>query len=149
MNAQTVKTLKPSATHKFCSGDFTPDENIIKKGKIILIIKTLFNAVVIPNGDFAIYTNEYPADGRGNPLEEDDPRIEEWDFYEFGDLIIETANKKYVFKTINRAQKVVEELIDKISEMKNANEVLVIDIGALGGRDAEDPDTFELEVLEK
>ena len=115
----------------------------------MIIIKSLFNAVVLDEGtDFAVYENDYPADKFGNPLAADDPALESLQFYEFGDLIIETKTMKYIFEKIYESYQVSAELVERLSE-KKPGENLVIDIGTLGNADEENPESYDLVVVTK
>lgn len=115
----------------------------------MIVIKTLFDAVFLDdNTDFAVYRYEYSADKFGNQLSPDDPAIDSLHYYEYGDLIIETKDMKYIFKKIYTTDDVAAELIDILSA-KKLGESLVVDIGKLGGRGDDDYDAFELNVETK
>ena len=97
----------------------------------MIIIKSIFAAVVIPeNTPVAIYFNEYPADRDGNRLADDDPLVKKLKYYEYGDMIFETENRRYIFKKIYTVYALAANIAEKLTEY-STGETLVVDLDEL------------------
>ena len=66
------------------------------------------------------YWYDYYGDSYGNPVDDDSG-----DIYEFGNIYIETANKKYIFQKVSCAYLWVSEIIDYIENHKNEDMIFI------------------------
>lgn len=93
----------------------------------MLYIKSLFHLVCIPdNCEYTIYTHNYELDKEGNLVED----LSRGDVYCYGDLFIETPNRKYVFNRLYAAYDYCAKIISSIEEQKN-NPVIFVEMETL------------------
>lgn len=90
----------------------------------MLIIRSLFYQVTIPSTEaYAIFTNDYYIDKEGNVLTE----ANKTDVYEYGDIIIQTSNSRYIFKRVYSAYDYAVQIMDYIKEHQGEN-IIYIDM---------------------
>lgn len=92
----------------------------------MITIRTLFAQINIdPNKEYIIYDEQYPADRFGHPLPEDSQEVKSGEYYEYGDIIIETERKKYTIKSVYSSYEWVAKLIDYINSHKGTDSIFV------------------------
>lgn len=97
----------------------------------MLIIKTMFNLVCIPdNCPYTVYSEDYLLDKEGNRRDYSYPDYGKC--YEYGDLCIETESVTYRFCKIYACFQWVAWLTDKIAEAYDGSKNAVIDMASLG-----------------
>lgn len=98
----------------------------------MLIIKTMFNLVYIPdNVPYIVYGEDYLLDKEGNRKEYSDPDFGKC--YEYGDLCIETESATYKFCKIYACYQWVAWFNEKIAEAyADGSKNAVIDMASLG-----------------
>lgn len=79
-------------------------------------IFSYFNFISIPihTTEVAIYTVDYYIDKEGNIFD----NFPHGDVYEYGDLIIETPFKKYIYRRVYSAYQYCADIIRKINDQK-------------------------------
>ena len=93
----------------------------------MVLIMSLFNMVYLPtNGEYTIYTEDYYIDDDGQRYDV----MPHGNVYEYGDLIIETPQKRYIYRKIYSAYDYCATLIQKIKEHRS-DPVILIDLDEL------------------
>ncbi len=93
----------------------------------MVFIMSLFNMVYLPtNSEFTIYTEDYYIDDDGQRYDV----MPHGNVYEYGDLIIETPQKRYIYRKIYSAYDYCATLIQKIKEHRS-DPVILIDLDEL------------------
>lgn len=93
----------------------------------MIIIKSLFNVVCIPDQmEYAVYTKDYCLDEEGNICED----LENMDVYEYGDLIIETPQKRYMFQKTYAAYDYCARITEEIKKQRH-NPVIYVEMETL------------------
>ncbi len=93
----------------------------------MLIIRSLFYQVTIPSTEaYAIFTNDYFVDEQGNVLTE----TNRTDVYEYGDIIIQTSNSRFIFKKVYSAYDYAVRIMEYIKEHREER-VIYIDMADL------------------
>ena len=88
----------------------------------MLIIRSLFYQVAIPSTEaYAIFTNDYYVDKEGNVMSETDKT----DVYEYGDIIIQTSNARYIFKKVYSAYDYAVRIMEYIKDHQEENIIYV------------------------
>lgn len=93
----------------------------------MVFIMSLFNLVYLPtNSEFTIHTEDYYIDDDGQRYD----AMPHGNVYEYGDLIIETPQKRYIYRKVYSAYDYCVTLIQKIKEHKG-DPVILIDLDEL------------------
>ena len=109
----------------------------------MLIIRSLFCQVTIPGTEaYAIFTNDYYVDKEGNVLTETDKT----DVYEYGDIIIQTSNSRFIFKRVYSAYDYAVRIMEYIKEHQG-EDVIYIDMAKLNENWEYHSGTFAVESL--
>jgi len=107
-------------------------------------LKSRAGTVYLPEGtSFAMWTDNYEADVWGKKHECEDVPLNE--IYDFGDLIIETVERTFIFRRIYACYSCYEELMEMIEKDSWQSE-LFADLDELSQGD---PVTVDLEIIYK
>ena len=88
----------------------------------MLIIRSLFYQVAIPSTEaYAIFTNDYYVDKEGKVMTE----TNKTDVYEYGDIIIQTSNARYIFKKVYSAYDYAVRIMEYIKDHQEENIIYV------------------------
>lgn len=103
---------------------------------MVFIFSDLYAQIFVPDGvEFAIYSNDYC-----DYLNGDDPESE------YGDLVIETSNKRYKFTHVMHAFEYCSHLANKIMQQKE-NRIVYLDSAHVRDGDAFEYERFVVEML--
>ena len=107
------------------------------------IIRSLFYQVAIPSTEaYAIFTNDYYVDKKGNVLTETDKT----DVYEYGDIIIQTSHARYIFKKVYSAYDYAVRIMEYIKEHQG-EKVIYINMSDLNENWDDHSGSFVVETL--
>ena len=113
------------------------------EAKFLLIIRSTFYQVTIPRSEaYAIYTNDYFLDTEGNVFSE----TENYDVYEYGDIIIQISSSRYIFKKVYAAHDYAVRIMEFIKDYQE-DKAIYIDLANLNKNWVNHSDSFEVELL--
>lgn len=91
----------------------------------MIYLKACNNLLAIQSSEFVLHHDEYPADEKGQIIDENDPRINTGEYYEYGNLYVVTDKKKYVYKKVFSPFEFAVEIINYICEHVNEPNIVI------------------------
>lgn len=92
----------------------------------MLFIRSLFGGVVFPDNEpIAVYDEQYPGDLYGHRLDDNDERVASLKYYEFGNIIFQSASMKVIFSGVYCSYNWCPEILDYILEHITDNKIVL------------------------